>query len=166
MGDWIWIFLAGYSIWWLLSKRKQQSSNDSQMTDTQRRWREYRAIEESKRASDENDNQLEGLDPTTRSALQKLLAMRDYINAHKRPFKFSEWLLWGIDPRFVRRYSTWAILYFGCSFLPLFWGWPVNLVFMMGFWMYLDIMFYKQELVMKVTEWSPEWNEKFGKNNK
>ncbi len=166
MGDLILIFSVGIIIWWIFSSRKNRRSNQSGMTDTQRLWHANKAREQLENMSRDLTESFDRLDSPTRKSLQRLMAMREYIETHKRPFKFDEWLLWGIDPRCVRKYMTWAILYFGCSFLPLLWGWPVNLFFMMGFWLYLDIMFYKQELELKVTVWNPEWHEKFGENNK
>lgn len=169
MGDLILILSIGFIVWWIFSKpknRRPDHSNQPDLTDTQRRWHANKARERIEDINNDLTKNLEGLDAPTRQALQKLMEMRDYITAHKRPFKFSEWLMWDIDPRLVRRYSFWAILYFGGSFLPLLWGWPVNLFIMMGFWFYLDIKFYKQQLELEITEWNPEWHEKFGEKDK
>jgi len=166
VGDLILIFSVGLIIWWIFSSRKNRRSDRSGMTDTQRLWHANKAREQLEGMSKDLTESLEGLDPQTRQALQRLMAMREYINTHKRPFKFSEWLLWDVDPRLIRRYSFWAIIYFGGSFLPLLWGWPINLFIMMGFWFYLDVMIYKQQLELEITEWNPEWHEKFGENNK
>jgi len=169
--DLILILSVGVIIWWIFSKSKNRSGNidssdQSGLTETQRRWRANKAREQLGQISDDITKSFDGLDPQTRQTLQKLMDMREYIVIHKRPFKVGEWLLWDVDPRFIVRYTTWAIFYFGCSFLPLLWGWPVNLFIMMMFWLYLDIMFYKQQLELEVTKWNPEWHEKFGENDK
>lgn len=165
MGDLILILSVGLIIWWIISpskNRRPDRSDQSDLTDTQRRWRANKAREQLGHINDDIAKSLEGLDATTRQALQKLMAMRDYIAAHKRPFKFSEWLMWEVEPRFIGKYCSWVILYFSISFVPLLWGAPVSLFFMMGFWFYFDSMLYKQKLVLEITEWNPEWHEKFG----
>ncbi len=169
MGDLILILSVGLIIWWFFSpskKRRSDHSNQPELTDTQRRWHASKARERLEDMSKDLTKCLEGLDPQTRQDLQKLMDMRDYITAHKRPFKFSEWLVWGVEPQFLTNYCTWAVVYFGGSFLPLLWGWPVSPFVMMLFWLYIDSMFYKQKLVLEVTEWNPEWHEKFGEKDK
>lgn len=171
MGDLILIFSVGLIIWWIFSSRKNRgtgvdSSGRAGMTETQRRWHENKAREQLEHISNEITESLDRLDAPTRQTLQKLMDMREYIDAHKRPFTLGEWLVWDIEPQIIKKYCTWAAIYFGFGFLPLLWGWPVNLVFMMGFWLYLDVMLYKQKLVSEVTEWNPEWHEKFGDKHK
>ncbi len=172
MGDIILWFSIGLIVWWIFSSKKKKTSpkDDPNLTETQRRWQAYRASEAAKQqlehGADEYNERLEGLDDTTRQALQKLLEMRDYINTHKRPFKFSEWLMWEVEPLFLKKYCSWMILYFAASFSPMFWGWPVSIFFVMLWWLIIDSMFYKQKLVLEVTEWNPEWHEKFVEKDK
>ncbi|KKN00265.1 hypothetical protein LCGC14_1139560 [marine sediment metagenome] len=147
-------------------KPKNRRSGQPELTDTQRRWHANKARE---RLEDINNNltkSLERLDAPTRQTLQKLMDMRDYIAAHKRPFKFSEWLMWEVEPKFLTKYCTWMILYYAVSFSPMLWGWPVSIFFMTVWWLIIDSMFYKQKLVLEVTEWNPEWHEKFGEKDK
>lgn len=169
MGDLILILSVGFIIWWIFSpskKRRFDHSNQSELTDTQRRWHANKARERLEDINNDLTKSLEGLDAPTRQALQKLMDMRDYIVAHKRPFKFSEWLMWEVEPQFLKKYCTWAVVYFGGSFLPLLWGWPISIFFIALWWLIIDSMFYKQKLVLEVTEWNPEWHEKFGEKDK
>lgn len=171
MGDLILIFFIGIIVWWIFMKPKNRSgninsSNGVQLTDTQRRWHANKARERIEDINNELTKNLEGLDVPTRQALQKLIDMRDYIVVHKRPFKFSEWLVWDVESRFVRKYCTWMIVYYAASFSPILWGWPVSIFFITLWWLIIDRMFYKQKLVLEVTEWNPEWHEKFGEDDK
>lgn len=162
--DLIFILLAGYAVWWVFSskKRQQKQSDRSNMTDTQRKWHEYRLTQQIKDGTNELDDRLQNLDPKVRTALQKLMEMNKYIATHKRQFVLSEWAVWNVEPQFIAKYCTWMVLYFVVSFTPMFWGWPVNLFFVAMWWLFIDVMFYKQKLVLEITEWNPEWKEKFG----
>lgn len=156
------------AVWFAAQSKmlKNRHSNQSNLTDTQRRWRANKTRERIEDINNEITKNLEGLDAPTRQALQKLMDMRNYIVVHKRPFNLSEWLFWDIEPQFIGKYCAWTIPYFVICLLPILWGLPVDLFFIMGFWFYLDSMLYKQKLVLEVTEWNSEWHEKFGEDNK
>ncbi|KKK80661.1 hypothetical protein LCGC14_2821260 [marine sediment metagenome] len=171
MGDLILIFSVGVIIWWIFFSRKKRgtgvdSPDRDGLTETQRRWHENKARERLEHISNDITESLDRLDTPTRQTVQKLMEIQEYVATHKRPFTISEWLVWDIEPQFVKKYCTWAAVYFSISFLPLLWGWPVNLVIMMGFWLYLDSVLYKQKLISEITEWNPEWQEKFGEKDK
>lgn len=166
MGDLILLLSVGLIVWWLFSPSKKRRSGQSEMTDTQRHWHANKVRNQLEHISNDFEKMLEGLDDETKRTLQKLTEMRNYITAHKRPFNLSEWLFWDIEPQFIGKYFAWAVPYFVVCLLPILWGLPVDLFFIMIFWVYIDVTLYKRKLILEVTEWNPEWNEKFGEKDK
>lgn len=114
----------------------------SNMTDTQRNWHEYKQQTDDKVITN-----------------GQIFA---YIDRHKRPFRISEWLVSTVDRRLLFDYikNMMIVLFISIS-IPWIFATPLFPESILICVIMIDFFMYHKQLVFEVTEWNPEFYEKF-----
>ena len=141
------VIIVAFLIYKMCQSGDDNSALHTNMTDTQRNWHKY------KNSTIENDH------------LSLYAQMYSYIVEHKRPFYILEWLLSSIDKRMVNSYiRNMALIVFILGVIPLFFGGSIVLPVISIWILVVDLHMYKKRLLLEITEWNPEFCERFLKN--
>lgn len=139
------VIMIGVILYYILKKRPSNrpgSGLQSNMTDTQRNWHEY------KQKTDER--------VITNGQILS------YIGRHKRPFRISEWLITTVDPRLLFNYvKNMIIVLVVMISVPWILGAPIFPETILIWVLMVDFFMYHKQLVLEVTDWNPEFYEKF-----
>ena len=139
---------------------KKRSKNDPHLSETQRKWREYRQIEKIKVEYD-NLNEHDQLENNTAS---KQTQMFLYVAKYKRPFRTIEWLFSAVDSRLIFDYiKNMVIVLLSMVTVTVMLNAPFFIETVIYAVIVIDLYMYHKELVLEVTEWNPEFCEKFYK---
>ena len=133
------VILIVYAIGYLLNKifSKKSSQNQSyNLTDTQLNFRKTMA------RSSSDDQLKELLERHLTPEELKFIEMHKYIHQNQRPFRFSEWLYWTVEAKFLLTYSIAISMVLGWIILPFFFG--VQIFPIISFWafIYVDVILY------------------------
>ena len=143
------------------SEGEETQEEYQHLTETQRRWRAMkREMEMEKIAADGDDH------ATKFEQIVKLQTeMRSYILEHKRPFHPLVWLFDTINPRLFSDYCKHLAVVFGIFFfVSMFAEWTTFFTLILGFnVLTVDFLMYRRQLLLEVTDWNPEFQEKFVK---
>ena len=160
MFDIILVLALVYFLYKILMSKFNIVKNEQHLTETQRKWRSM------KREQDVVDAAAKGTDYIT--ALDELLKlqneMNEYVLENKRKFSFIIWFMDTIDSRmlgeYIKHMSIISVIFLFVSFA----GWSTLLTLMLIFnILIIDFLLYKKQLTLEVTEWNPEFREKFTK---
>jgi len=142
---------------------KKRSRNDSHLSETQRKWREYRQIEKIKTEYDqlkEHDRLEHG--QLEYDAATKRTQMFLYISKHKRPFHTMEWLFSAVDSRLIFDYvKNMAIVLLSVIITTTILGAPFFVEVVAYLVLVIDLYMYHKQLILEVTQWNPEFCKKF-----
>lgn len=146
------------------SSENNERGEEGHLSETQRRWREMKHEQElDKMVSVANEN------ATKYEQIVKLqIEMQQYILDNKRQFHPLVWIFDTINPRMVGEYIKHLAIMFGIFLLiASFAGWTTMLTFMLLLNVIMvDFLIYRRQLMLEVTEWNPEFQEKFTKKFK
>ena len=158
---WLLLLFLGVclGILYLVTHRKKNDS--SELTETQIRWREMLQEREKIRKTQTTSHYLnENL-----HIIERQREITEYIQAHRRPFYVYYWILEPLDLRMLREYILKLVMIgflvlFYSSILPLWLMASTTLAVILIF----DWYMYNKKLLLEVTEWNPEFHQKFIKN--
>jgi len=140
------------------------SEDGTPLTDTQIKWRQHKAQVNADKLAENGDQAFDDLRKTFTPEQRKLLDATLYIQENIRQFNFYEWLIRAVDPRMQFRYMlNMGFLAVVMIALPLFLGWPITPLALLGFTIFYDVMLDRHERILEVTKWNPEFEQKFGK---
>lgn len=161
-------------IFWLFrylsNKSKKQNSNQQNigLTETQIRWRQQQQLKkESERSNDPYERKWQDFEdqigPEEANFRRQLIEEIAYVSRNMRPFKFSEWMVYTIDPTLTTRYIFTNVWFFIMLIgIPLFiFGSPMIIMYTTATIVY-DLWMYHVHRVFEVTEWNSEYQEKYG----
>lgn len=142
-----------------VNNAKHLSGTGVPLTDTQIHFREQMAI--VKKEQEEKDSLLEDKFTTEQ---QRLIKISLYIQKYKRPFRFYEWLTNSVDSRLMLNYIVNLVaIVFGLIVFPIYQGWPIMTYAIGAFVVFYDLLIYRKQRILEVTEWNPDFQKKFGK---
>jgi len=96
---------------------------------------------------------------------KKYISKKQYISLNIRPFKISEWLLWGVERRFIKKYLLSMIGFIiGGLVIPYIFSLPINLSFFLIISIFLDMRLYNSKRLLEITEWNPDFQKRYGKD--
>lgn len=159
-------FFIGYFLWKLIkvimspsSKSSMMSEDGRPLTDTQIRFRQQTAL-----YNEANKDQLIDHTQHFTSEQQKLIEMSRYVQENIRPFNWIEWLISSVDSRLAMRYIlNMSTLFIFMIAVPLYMDWLVMTTAFSVFVVFYDWLMYRQQRLLEVTIWNPEFREKFSK---
>ncbi len=140
------------------------NEDGSPLTETQINWRKHRAQVDADKLAENGDQALDDLTRNLTPEQRKIIGATLYIQENIQPFNFYEWLIRSVDPRMQFRYIlNMGFLAIVMIATPLFLGYPVMPLVLLGFTIFYDVMLYRHERLLAVTKWNPEFEQKFGK---
>lgn len=129
------------------------------LTSTQRKWHAMKREREMKQIALHETEHVSKYEEVIRLQVE----MQQYIIDHKRPFHPIVWLFDTINPRlhgeYIRKMIALGVIY---GLIALFSGVFLTIGLLTGV-LVMDYIFYDRQLMLEVTEWNPEFNEKFTK---
>jgi len=149
-------------IYYFISK-KRSNSDTQHLSETQRKWREYRQTESLKSEYDQlKEHDLLEYGQLEVDAATKRTQMFLYIAKHKRPFRTIEWLFSAVDSRLIFNYiKNMVIVLLSITIVTTILGAPFFVEVIAYLVLVIDLYMYHKQLVLEVTEWNPEFSEKF-----
>lgn len=135
-------------------------ADEQHLTETQRRWRQMKRdqeLETMMASASEHATKYERI-------IRLQVEMQQYILDNKRPFHLGVWLFDSIDPRLLTEYCKYMAVVFGVFFLVSITGWSTLLTIMFALNVFTtDFLIYRKQLMLEVTAWNPEFQEKYAK---
>lgn len=129
------------------------------LTSTQRKWRAMKRESELAKLGEEETHYISKWEQT----VQLQTEMTQYILDNKRKFHPFVWLIDAIDPRLIVEYirKMIALVIFYLLLMWMFGAFSLLAIFVGG--LVMDYLLYNKQLILEVTEWNPEYQEKFAK---
>jgi len=162
----LWLIIAAVLYVLFMPSTSRPSENkeieeDMHLTTTQRKWRQM------KREQDLEKLVADGNDYTTKyeQIIKLQVEMQQYILDNKRQFHPLVWIFDTINPRLCGEYIRHVAIMFGIFLLiASFGGWSTLLILVLSMNVVMvDFLVYRRQLMLEVTEWNPEFQEKFAK---
>ena len=136
--------------------------NGRPLTDTQLHYRQQQALMKLD-SKHHNDLLSEHFTPDQ----QRVIDAGLYIQNNIRPFHWMTWLFVPVDHRMVFRYIFNMAMILGVMVaVPLYMGWPVYSLMAVGFVIASDLLMERQQRILEVTTWDPEFQRRFVKRTK
>ena len=131
------------------------------LTDTQIHYRQQQAIMKADKINEGSDEFLNALDQFT-AEQQHIIEASLYIQNNMRSFHWYSWLMTPVDSRLVFRYICNMSLMIGSLVVfPLYMGWPILTPMLVGFIVAMDLLTDRQQRILEVTKWDPEFQRRF-----
>ena len=129
------------------------------LTDTQIHYRQQQALMKLDATHDDP------LMNVFSAEQQKIIEAGLYIQNNIRPFHWHLWLMTPVDSRLAFRYIfNMSIMIGSLVVFPLYMGWPILTPMLVGFVLASDLLMDRQQRLLEVTKWDPEFQRRFIEN--
>lgn len=165
--DLLLVAVVTWLLWKFINKKSKAKSNPNLsedgniLTDTQIHFRKQMAIVKAENNALEINDQIDQF--TTEH--EKTIAIIKYVNENMRPFNLLEWIMHPLDSRLCIRYILAMITLFVMTLIiPLYVGLPILTITLGIAIIVYDFLTYREQRLLEVTVWNPEFCKKFNKD--